>query len=285
MNLLSIQSHVAYGHVGNSAVVFALQRLGVEVWSVNTVQFSNHTGYDTWKGQVFDAKLISEVVQGIDQCGVFGECDGVLSGYLGSSAIGEAILDAVVSVKRANPSARYCCDPVIGDVGQGTFVGKGIPEFIKTRAVAVADVVTPNQFELDYLVGTTTKTAADVVSAMAALRQLGPRVVFVTSCRTDDTPEDCLDLMASDEDSVCRVRVPLLPLTAHGAGDVVAGLFLAHHLRTSSISEALVKSASAMYGILNQTAEAGSREMLLVAAQEELVSPSTVFEAEPVGAR
>ena len=131
MNILSIQSHVAYGHVGNAAATFPLQRLGVEVWPVHTVQFSNHTGYGAWKGAVFDAPLIRDVVQGIEERGALGECDGVLSGYMGSAAIGEAILDAVARVKRANPTALYCCDPVIGDVGRGVFVREGIPEFMR----------------------------------------------------------------------------------------------------------------------------------------------------------
>src|SRR5690349_1486037 len=122
MNLLSIQSHVAYGHVGNSAAVFALQRMGVEVWPVHTVQFSNHPGYGGFRGQAFDADLIRNVVQGIDERGVLGECDGILSGYLGDAATGAAVLDAVARVKRANPAARYCCDPVIGDADSGVYV-------------------------------------------------------------------------------------------------------------------------------------------------------------------
>ncbi len=136
MNILSIQSHVAYGHVGNSAAVFALQRLGVEVWPIHTVQFSNHTGYGKWQGRVFDAALIRELVGGIEQRGVLGECDGVLSGYMGGADIGAAILDAVATVKRANPAARYCCDPVIGDVGRGIFVREGIPEFMQRQGGA-----------------------------------------------------------------------------------------------------------------------------------------------------
>src|SRR5882724_3261195 len=153
MNLLSIQSHVAYGHVGNSAAVFPLQRLGVEVWPVHTVQFANHAGYGPPRGAVFDGAMIREVVQGIEERGMLGSCDGVISGYMGSAEIGEAILDAVARVKRANPSALYGCDPVIGDVGRGMYVAPEVAEFIKARALPAADVVTPNQFELGYLAG------------------------------------------------------------------------------------------------------------------------------------
>src|SRR5665213_3065750 len=190
MNLLSIQSHVAYGHVGNSAAVFPLQRLGVEVWPIDTVQFSNHTGYGKWQGRVFDAGLIRDMAGGIEQRGVLGECDGVLSGYMGGADIGAAILDAVATVKRANPSARYCCDPVIGDVGRGIFVREGIPEFMKAKAVPAADIITPNQFELDYLSGRASATVGQARDAVKAVHDMGPGIILVTSLLTSQTPED-----------------------------------------------------------------------------------------------
>ena len=195
--VLSIQSHVAYGHVGNSSAVFPLQRLGIEVWPVHTVQFSNHTGYGEWQGRVFDGPAIEEVVDGIAQRGVLGSCDAVLSGYLGSADIGHAVVQSVQRVRQANPAAVYCCDPVIGDVGRGVFVRPGIPEFMREVAVPTADLVTPNHFELDSLAGTTTKTLADVKDAVAAVQALGPRVVLTTSLDTDDTPADAVDLLAS----------------------------------------------------------------------------------------
>src|SRR5205085_1198837 len=184
MNLLSIQSHVAYGHVGNAAATFPLQRIGVEVWPIHTVQFSNHTGYGEWTGRVFEAALIGELVQGIAKRGVLGACDGVLSGYMGSADTGAAILDAVAQVKAANPKARYCCDPVIGDVGRGIFVRPGIPEFMREQAVPAADVVTPNQFELDHLTGLPSATRHDALAAMDALHALGPKAIMLTSLHT-----------------------------------------------------------------------------------------------------
>jgi len=284
MNLLSIQSHVAYGHVGNSAAVFPLQRLGIEVWPVHTVQFSNHTGYGDWKGRVFDAGLIREVVAGIEQRGVLGECDGVLSGYMGGADIGEAILDAVSSVRRANPAARYCCDPVIGDVGRGVFVREGIPEFMKTRAVPAADIITPNHFELDYLAGRASKTLREVREAVKAVHDRGPRVILVTSLHTGETPDDAIDLLASDTQACFRVRTPRLALAVNGAGDAIAALFFAHLLRTGSASEALSAAASGVFGVLKKTADMGAREIQLVSAQEEIVTPSRTFAAEELGA-
>ena len=165
MNILSIQSHVAYGHVGNAAATFPLQRIGVEVWPIHTVQFSNHTGYGAWTGRVFEAAMITELVRGIAERGVLGRCDGVLSGYMGSAETGAAILDAVAQVKAANPRARYCCDPVIGDIGRGIYVRPGIPEFMREHALPMADIVTPNQFELEHLVGRTGASARDALAA------------------------------------------------------------------------------------------------------------------------
>jgi pyridoxine kinase len=280
MNLLSVQSHVAYGHVGNSAAVFALQRIGVEVWPIHTVQFSNHTGYGEWTGRVFDGGMVRDVMAGIEARGVLGECDGLLSGYIGSADIGGAILDAVRTVKTTNPAAQYCCDPVIGDVGRGVFVREGVAEFMKERVVRAADIVTPNQFELDYLTGGESKTTAEALAAVDALHALGPRAIMVTSLHTDETPSDCLDLLASDRKGRFRVRTPRLALTVNGAGDAIAALFFAHYLRAGSAGEALSQAASAMFCILQRTVDSGLREIFLVAAQEELVTPARVFEPE-----
>jgi pyridoxine kinase len=282
MNLLSIQSHVAYGHVGNAAAVFPLQRMGVEVWPIHTVQFSNHTGYGDWRGEIFNAALIRELVGGIEKRGVLSECDGVLSGYMGGADIGAAILDAVATVKRANPAARYCCDPVIGDVGRGVFVREGIPEFMKAKAVPAADIVTPNQFELDYLSGRASKTLAQARDAVKAVHDLGPRAILVTSLHTKETPDDAIDLLASDETGCFRLRTPELPLVVNGAGDAIAALFFAHYLRSGKIDTALSCAASAIFGVLAKTVEKGAREIQLVAAQDEIVAPSRVFEAEKI---
>jgi pyridoxine kinase len=280
MNILSIQSHVAYGHVGNDAATFPLQRMGVEVWPVHTVQFSNHTGYGSWKGRVFDAGMIGEVVAGIEQRGVLGECDGVLSGYMGSAEIGMAILETLAIVRRANPGAKYCCDPVIGDVGRGIFVREGIPEFMKNKAVPAADIITPNQFELDYLSGRTSKTLRQTRDAVKAVHDLGPSAILVTSLLTDETPADAIDLLASDASGCFIVRTPKLPLVVNGAGDAIAALFFAHYLQDPNLAEALSSAVSAIFGVLAKTAENGAREIQLVAAQDEIVKPSRVFTAE-----
>jgi pyridoxine kinase len=282
LSILSIQSWVAYGHVGNASAVFPLQRLGAEVWAVNTVQFSNHTGYGAWKGQVFPPELIRDCVAGIADRGVLGRCDAVLSGYMGDAGTGEAILDAVVQVKAANPRAMYCCDPVIGDVGRGVFVRPGIPDFMRDRAIPVADIITPNQFELEWLTDRRVATLAEAKAAVAALQARGPRCVLVTSLRTSDTPEDSIDMLAGEGGRFWRLRTALLPISVNGAGDAIAALFLFHRLRWGDAAVALSSAASSVYGLLRRTAEAGSREILTVEAQEEFVTPGTVFPAEEV---
>ena len=282
MNVLSIQSHVAYGHVGNASAVFPMQRLGVEVWPIHTVQFSNHTGYGAWKGRVFDGPAIEDIVDGIAERGVLPRCDGVLSGYMGSADIGNAILSAVARVRAANPAALYCCDPVIGDVGRGVFVRAGIPEFMRDHAVPAADIVTPNQFELDYLSGIATDTLASVKEAIAAVQLLGPKVVLVTSVEARETPADAIDLIAADGAGVVRVRTPKLSLSVNGAGDAIAALFFVHYARTRSAATALERASASVYGLLRRTAEEGSREILTVAAQDEFVAPSQSFPVERI---
>ncbi|MGI6247164.1 MAG: pyridoxal kinase PdxY [Pseudochelatococcus sp.] len=282
MNVLSIQSHVAYGHVGNAAAIFPMQRLGIDVWPIHTVQFSNHTGYGSWKGRVFDGHSIEDLVDGIGERGVLGTCDGVLSGYMGSADIGNAIVSTVGRVRAANPAALYCCDPVIGDVGRGVFVRPGIEEFMRDHAVPAADVITPNHFELELLAKHAAPTLALARAAIDGLHAKGPGVVLVTSVITEDTPDDSLDLLASGSEGLYRVRTPRLPITVNGGGDVIAALFFVHYLKTRSAVAALEAAASSMHGLFRTTVELGGRELRLIEAQDEFVAPTLRFTAQPV---
>lgn len=282
MNILSIQSWVSYGHVGNAAAVFPMQRLGAEVWAVNTVQFSNHTGYGGWRGSVTPPETIRELVAGIEDRGVLPRCDALLSGYLGDPAVAEAVLEARGRVKAANPAALYCADPVIGDEDRGIYVRPGIAELMRERIVPAADILTPNLFELKHLTGLPCGTLAEVKAAVSALQARGPRRVLVTSLRTEETPADALDMLAAEDGAFWRLRAPLLPLAINGAGDAVAALFLVHCLGTGAAAEALAAAGSAIFGILKHTVALGQREIALIAAQEELVRPSTRLRPEPV---
>jgi pyridoxine kinase len=278
--VLSIQSSVAFGHAGNSAAVFPLQRLGVEAWPVLTVHFSNHTGYGAWRGPMLAASDVADVITGIEERGALPGIDAVLSGYQGDPAVGAVILDAVERVKAANPDALYCCDPVMGDVGRGMFVRPGIPEFMRDNVVPKADVITPNHFELDFLSGRSTTSLEEVLEAVEAVRATGPRNVLVTSVVVSDG--STLDLVAVDDDGAWAVTTPLLPITPNGGGDVTAAVYLAHLLSTGSTPEALGRTANTLFAILRRTLDSGRRELQLVASQEEIAHPPTEFVVRPL---
>ncbi|MEO9322963.1 pyridoxal kinase PdxY [Nocardioides sp. C4-1] len=279
MKVLSIQSSVAYGHVGNSAAVFPLQRLGHEVWPVLTVHFSNHTGYGAWRGPLLDPADVRDVIQGIDDRGVLGQADAVLSGYQGDPAVGAVVLDAVARVKELNPDAVYCCDPVMGDVGRGMFVKPGIPEYMRDEVVPRADIATPNHFELDFLAGRTTTTLAEVLDAADAVRASGPRDLLVTSVLHSDSATDTLDVVAVSDAGAWAVTTPLLPINPNGCGDITAALYLAHLRSTGSPARALELTTSSVYAVLEATIAAGTREIQLVAAQDAIADPPARFEA------
>jgi pyridoxine kinase len=269
--VLSVQSWVACGNVGNTAALFPLQRLGCETWSLNTVAYSNHTGYERWRGDTVPASQIATLFEGIAELGVLPRCDAVLSGYLGEAETGPVLLDIVARVKKANPRALFCCDPVMGDVGLGYYVRAGIPEFFRDHAMALADVVTPNRFELEWLSGGQVSSPAEACDAVAALRQLGPGIVLATSLETEP---DRVAAFAAGPDGVWAVETPRLPIEATGCGDAVAALFLGWLLKGKPVPDALAATIAAIYGVIEATMRSGGGELALVTAQEELVSPS-----------
>ena len=284
MNVLSIHSHVAYGHVGNSAAVFPLQRLGIEVWPIHTLQFSNHLGYDNATGQVFRADHVRDVIDGIQALGALASCDAVLTGYLGTTDLGEAALAAVERVRRANPKAVYACDPVMGDDGGGLYVHEDIPAFFRGRGLALADIITPNRFELELLSGRRITTLEEAITAARSVSALGPRIVLVTSLRHTATASDTIEILAATGEAAWRVHTPYLefPIAPNGGGDAIAALFLAHYLKSQDCASALEAAAAATYGIMAATHAAGTRELQLIAAQDELVRPSHRFTAEKI---
>jgi pyridoxine kinase len=282
MGILSIQSHVAFGHAGNSAAVFPLQRLGREVWPVMTVHFSNHTGYGAWRGPVLEADEVAEVITGIEERGAFATCEAVLSGYQGAEDVGAVVLDAVARVKAASPEAVYCCDPVMGDVGRGMFVRPGIPELMRDRVVPAADIVTPNHFELDYLTGTTSTTMPGLLDAVDRLRAVGPSVVLVTSAILDDTPDDSLDLVAVSAEGAWRTRTPRLAISPNGGGDLTTAVFLANLLDGHPLETVLARTTSSVFAVVEATTAAGERGMRNVQTQDLLAGPRLEFGAEQV---
>jgi pyridoxine kinase len=282
VHILSIQSHVAYGHVGNSAAVFPLQRLGHEVWPVHTVTFSNHTGYGAWRGPLLSPDDVREVITGMEERGALGKVDAVLSGYQGGAGIAEVVLDAVARVKAANPDATYTCDPVMGNAKSGCFVHEDIPPLLRDRVVPKADLITPNQFELGFLTGTSPDTLSSTLDSVEAARAMGPSSVLVTSVERPDRPENSIEMLAVTPEGAWVVQTPLLPLKANGSGDVTAALFTAHYRSTGDAADALARTASSVFGLLRNTYRSGERELQLVQSQDVIADPPCEFEVRQV---
>jgi pyridoxine kinase len=282
VKILSIQSAVAYGHVGNSAAVFPLQRIGVEVMPVYTVNFSNHTGYGAWRGPLIDPADVREVIRGIEDRGAFPQVDVVLSGYQGGEGIADVILDAVARVKAANPDAIYACDPVMGNAKSGCFVAPAIPDLLRDRVVPAADIITPNQFELGYLTNTEPYTLEATLESADLARAMGPRTVLVTSVERPDREEGTIEMLAVTDEGAWIVQTPMLPMKANGSGDVTAALFTAHYRSTGDAALALARSTSSVFDLLTATHESGERELQLVEAQEFYAHPRMQFEVRQV---
>ncbi|CAB0822159.1 pyridoxamine kinase [Corynebacterium diphtheriae] len=282
MNILSIQSHVSYGHVGNSAAVFPLQRIGHEVWPVHTVNFSNHTGYGQWGGELIPAAQVRNVIDGMEQRGAFERIDAILSGYQGGSDIADVIVDAVARIKEANPQAVYACDPVMGNAKSGCFVSDLIPPLLRDKVVPVADIITPNQFELEYLTGVPAHDTTSTLEAIAAAQEMGPDTVLVTSVRRPETPADAIEMIAANGQGAWLVRTPFIDFKRNGSGDVTAALFTGHYIRERDAADALARTASSVFDLIETTFTADSRELLIIESQEAIAHPRLQFEVEQI---
>lgn len=280
--IVSIQSHVAYGHVGNSAAVFPLQRMGDEVWPVLTVNFSNHTGYDNWRGPLVPADQLREVVRGIEERGVLDRVDALLTGYQGGADVGAVVLETLAMLRRHNPRVLYCCDPVMGDSNRGFYCLPGIPEFMRDQVVPAADVVTPNLFELQFLTGRTVDTPDQVVEAAHALRATGPSTVLVTSVNEPGSDADAMRMIVVDAEGAWQTETPMIGHVFTGSGDITSALFLSHLLRSGSAQQALAATASSVYSVLRLTASLGRSELALVQAQDDFIAPTHRFEARRI---
>jgi len=277
VKILSIQSAVAFGHVGNSAAVFPLQRIGVEVLPVYTVNFSNHTGYGAWRGPMISPDDVREVLLGIEERGVLPQIDVILSGYQGGEGIADVILETVKRVKAANPAAVYSCDPVMGNAKSGCFVAPAIPVLLRDRVVPAADIITPNQFELGFLTGTEPDTLESTLASVELVRATGPRTVLVTSVERPDREDGTIEMLAVDDSGAWLVQTPYIPMKANGSGDVTAALFTAHYRRTGDLADALARTSSSVFDLLTRTHESGERELQLVESQDAYANPQMQF--------
>lgn len=282
MNVLSLQSHVVYGHVGNSVAVFPLQRMGHEVWAISTVAYSNHPGHGKFRGRVTEAALVAQLVAGLDDLGMAKCCDAIVTGYVGDVSVGRAIIEAVRLVKSRSPNALYVCDPVMGRERDGFFVPEDLRDLFRERIVPAADVIVPNQFELEYLAGVSLSSLAAVTEACARLRPRGTEVVIVTSVGVEEVPESQIATLAVAPEGSWLVATPRLTGGLFGAGDLFAALFLGNFLGSRDIENALKVSVAATYGVLRTTTDTDARELEILKAQDEIVAPSRYFDVKRI---
>jgi pyridoxine kinase len=279
MSVISIQSQVAFGHVGNSAAVFPLQMHGIDVIAVPTTLLSNRPGYPTIRGRVLDAELVADLLLGIEERGAVGEASMILSGYLGSAKIAAVVADFVERARIRNPALRYACDPVLGDRDRGLFVQADIPPLVRDRLCPLADIITPNHFEFEWLAGARAATTDEVIAQANVLLGSGPSTIVVTSAALADTPDGAIDTVAIERTRAFRVRTPKLPISPNGTGDLFAALYVAARVRNNNTPDALAHATSAVFAVLECTAARGTEEMRIVESGELLVHPKRRFDA------
>jgi pyridoxine kinase len=263
MLVISIQSQVVHGHVGNSAAAYPMQAEGVSVAAVPTTLLSNHPRYPTVRGRVLDAELLADLLCGVEERGLIDEAKVLLTGYLGSPDNARVIADFVDRARRKNPDLVYLCDPVIGDDGKA-YVADGILEVVRSHLVPAASLVTPNQFELELLSGVAVRDTAGLRAACAAISAQGPQHVVVTGCTLADTPAGQTETIVCTGRQLARIATPRLPIRPCGTGDLLAGLIAAHLAKGATVEVAVRSAVDAVFAVLLRTAREGADEMRLV---------------------
>ncbi|HDN9014094.1 TPA: pyridoxal kinase PdxY [Aeromonas salmonicida] len=274
--ILSIQSHVVFGCAGNGAAVFPMRRMGMEVWPVNTVQFSNHTQYsEGWQGMVMPDGHIRQLITGLADIGVLGQCDALLSGYLGSAEQGEEILAAVARLKALNPNALYFCDPVMGHPDKGCIVAPGVADFLKNRALACADMLAPNLLELEQLTEREIRNMPQALAACQQLRDQGVKLVMVKYLGKAGFAMDRFEMLLVCEEGAFHISRPLYPFARDpiGVGDLLSATMLANLLAGFTPVAAFERTNASVDAVMAQTWLAGAYELQLVAAQQAMVLP------------
>jgi pyridoxine kinase len=288
MTVISIQSQVAFGHVGNSAAVFAMQMHGIDVIAVPTTLLSNRPGYPTLRGRVLDAQLVAELLLGVEERGALDSCRMILSGYLGSPEIAAVVADFVARAKARNPALRYCCDPVLGDRDRGLFVHADIPPLVRDRFCPLADIITPNHFEFEFLCGTKVTTTEQAIAQAQVLMARGPSTIVITRAELSGTPDDEIETVAVERSregfNAWRVRTPKLPISPSGTGDLFAAVLVSARVRGSDTPDALGHAASAIFAVLERTGARGTEEMRIVESAKQLAHPERRFDAVAIRA-
>ena len=245
--VISIQSQVVFGHVGNSAAMFPMQAAGLEVAAIPTVVFSNTPDYSTLRGRALPPEFFSDLLQGARERGLPERADFILTGYIGSYDVALMVADFVAEAKAINPRLVYVCDPVMGDAGPGLYVPEAIADVMRDRLLPMADIATPNPFELSWLTGKDTATLKDLETAKAFLRIAPGAHLIATGCTLEDTPPGHIESVILGAEGASRHPVEHLPVALPGTGDLFAGLIvagLAHRLPLQQTVEAAQRLTS-----------------------------------------
>ncbi|MDH3002153.1 pyridoxal kinase PdxY [Pasteurella multocida] len=280
-HVLSIQSHVVYGYAGNKSATFPMQLLGVDVWALNTVQFSNHTQYGKWTGMVIPKEQIGEIVRGIDAIEALHLCDAIVSGYIGSAEQVEEIINAVRFIKSKNPNALYLCDPVMGHPDKGCIVAEGVKEGLINLAMAEADLITPNLVELRELSGLPVENFAQAQDAVRTILAKGPKKVLVKHLSKVGKDSSQFEMLLATKDGMWHISRPLHQFRKEpvGVGDLTAGLFIANLLNGKSDIEAFEHTANAVNDVMTVTQQKDNYELQIIAAREYIMQPSSQYKA------
>lgn len=266
--VLSIQSQVAFGHVGNSAAATPMRLAGVEVVEVPTTLLSNHPHYPTMRGQVLGAELVADLLLGLEERGLPSRAAAVLTGFMGSAATAEVVGAFIARAKATNPGLVYACDPVMGDADLGFFAPPDLRAAFAARLVPLADVVFPNAFELEALSGLAIASAADVAAARAGL---GVAAIVATSVPVPGEADRIATVTATAA-GLDQVEHPRLSVRPAGTGDLLAGLTIALHVRGMVLPAAVARAADALALVLRHTAPDDWAEMPITSMLHQLVA-------------
>ncbi len=270
--VIVVSSHVVRGSVGNRAAVFALETLGFPVWAVPTVILPWHPGHSRATRIVPPSDAFASLMGDLERAPWLGEVTAVLSGYLGDASQADAVAALVRTVKARNPRATYICDPVIGDMG-GLYVSEALAKAMRDQLLPIADIVTPNRYELEWLVGA---KLPDMRAVMAGALDAGPRSVLVTSSPAMMAGGTGNLLLTPNEALLAEHRIIDRP--PNGLGDLTAAVFLARLLSGQPDAKALQTTTAAVFEILARTAKRGADELTLETDAASLAHPMAMVQ-------
>lgn len=275
MRVISIQSQVVHGHVGNSAAVLPMQARGLEVAAVPTTLLSNSPHFETMRGRVLEPELVGDLLRGVEERGLIEMSRYIISGYLGSRANGEVVAAFVKRARMLNPDIIYICDPVMGDSNLGVFVADQVVECMLDQLVPLADLLTPNQFEVGLIASCQPASWQELETAAAKIQAVRGARLVVTGCALPDTPDGSLENVVFEGQTRTRLTSPRLPIVPVGTGDLFTGLLTANLAHDSTLIEAARDAAAIVLDVLERTIAAGEHEMQLASVIDALMPART----------